>query len=118
MKTILILLLAFNLTAQESWKFTDDKKAHLNATAMMSFLVVPAVAYDDQQNPKPLKGFLYGCAFGASVNILKETYDMTGRGTPSVQDLTYGVLGGVIGSAIGFGVIKLIQVAEKKRMKL
>ena len=71
-----------------------DKKKHLAAgivLGLLGALLHPALGI--------------GAAFLAGV--LKELYDMTGKGTPETADLLYTVAGGVIGTFITMGVMNI-----------
>ena len=120
MKNLLLLikLISFNVYCQDSWQFSADKQKHFIAGAVPSLVASSVISNINQDNPKYLKGFIIGASVGSGLNLAKEGFDLLGFGTPSYQDLTYGVLGSIVGSAVGVGLARLVNVGYKRKNRL
>ena len=121
MKTILILLLAFNVSSQSSWNFTYDKQQHVYIGSAISIMAYPIITYYEiGGEPKPIKGLFLSIGISSSVTVTKELVDLAGFGHASIQDLTYGVGGAVVSSLTMFGILNGVELIKKrvKRNKL
>lgn len=114
----LIALISFKVYSQDSWQFSADKQKHFIAGAVPSLVASSVISNINQDNPKYLKGFIVGASVGSGLNLAKEGFDLLGFGTPSYQDLTYGVLGSIVGSAVGVGLARLVNVGYKRKNRL
>lgn len=112
---LVIALISFNVYSQDSWKFSADKQNHFISGAVPSLFVSSVISNLNQDDPKYLKGFIIGAFVGSGLNLAKEGFDLLCFGTPSYQDLTYGVLGSIVGSAVGVGLARLVNVGYKKK---
>ena len=119
MKKLLVLLaILTSLSAQsqhfqDDWQFRTDKKVHAFAGFTVSTIFASA-CYHGTLDFK--EAMVWGVATGGGVNLAKELFDLTtGLGTASIQDLTYGVGGAVVGSVVGIALGGLTKKAEDKR---
>lgn len=112
---LLIALISFTAYSQDSWQFSADKQKHFIAGGVPSMVTSAVISNIDQDNPRYLKGFLVGSSVGFGLNLAKEGFDLLGFGQPSYQDLAYGALGSVIGSAVGVGLAGLVNIGYNKR---
>jgi hypothetical protein len=98
---------------QDTWEFRTDKKFHAFAGFATASIFSSACYYNTLDFKEAM---VWGVATGGGVNLLKELFDLTtGLGTASIQDLTYGVGGAVVGSLFGIGVGHITRKAEDKR---
>jgi VanZ family protein len=113
---VTILVFLFNAQSQhfqDTWEFRTDKKFHAFAGFTVSSIFASACYYNTLDFKEAM---VWGVATGGGVNLLKELFDLTtGLGTASIQDLTYGVGGAVVGSLFGIGVGHITRKAEDKR---
>lgn len=118
MKTILILLLAFNLNAQgDTWQFQRDKQLHFGVGtafgATFTHIALIRGGYND-----------FDAIVGAQmllvpIGMAKEWVDFTFRtGQFSWHDIAYNQIGCLTGSLITYGIHKGIEHRNKKRQKL
>jgi VanZ family protein len=118
MKKLIVLFVFIATTAQsqhfqDTWEFRTDKKFHAFAGFTVSSIFASACYYNTLDFKEAM---VWGVATGGGVNLLKEVFDLTtGLGTASIQDLTYGVGGAVVGSLFGIGVGHITRKAEDKR---
>jgi hypothetical protein len=115
---LVIALISFNVYSQDSWQFSADKQKHFIAGAVPSLVASSVISNINQDEPKYLKGFIIGASVGSGLNLAKEGFDLLGFGTPSYQDLAYGVLGSLVGSAVGVGLASLVNVGYKRKNRL
>ena len=119
---IVFILISLNLSAQDSWRFTRDKKMHFLAGGGVAMITYSPIAFQDLENPNPLRGLLYSVYIGTGVNLAKELYDLTGLGHASIQDVVYGTTGAVVGGLTVFGitngVLAIRKHIKKKKIQL
>ena len=99
MKLFLIFLL-FLLVITSQAQIRQDYKDHLligTALGMTATMVTYPYTMDD------CKTAAIGIGIPLAVGIGKEFYDLSGKGTPEVEDILFTVAGGVI----GYGITRL-----------
>ena len=104
MKTLLILLVSFQLSAQDSWKPAQDKCLHFG----IGFGIGATTPFIAKKHP-----FIWALATTTVIAAGKEAYDATGQGTPSFADFTYTLGGAVVGTTATY----FIRRAFIKRQK-
>lgn len=109
MKTIIILLLAFNLNAQgDSWKFSTDKQLHFGVGFTLGYVFTDLKLADN--NYKTFEYFTATQMLMFPIGMTKEWADLTFiTGRFSWQDIAYNQIGALVGTAAKFGVNKWIQ---------
>ena len=119
-KLLFIIAIITTFTAQsqhfqDDWQFRTDKKFHAFAGFTVSTIFASA-CYHGTQDFK--EAMIWGVATGGGVNLLKEVFDLTtGLGTASIQDLSYGIGGAVIGGLVGVGIGHLARKGEERRIE-
>ena len=102
-----LILIQGNLFADQ-W-VGHDKVAHFAAgLAVSSATFALLEGYRPGMSPLGKSGISFGSAIG--VSLLKEALDLVfNTGEPSYKDLTWGIVGGILGSALilGFDVLLL-----------
>lgn len=96
-------LLASRAHAQDRW-LGSDKAAHFGASAVLASGGYAAATLIVEE---PWQRAAVGGGFSLTLGVAKELYDATGRGDPSLRDLTWDV----IGCAFGVGMSLLIDYA-------
>jgi len=119
MKNLLLVLalISFNAYSQDSWQFSADKQKHFIVGVVPSMVASSVISNINQYEPKCFKGFIIGASVGSGLNLAKEGFDLLGFGHPSYQDLAYGVLGSIVGSSVGVGLARLVNVGYKRTKK-
>lgn len=110
MRTLLLLLLAFNVTAQDTWQFAADKQKHFIAGSVISMVTTSVL-----NGYKPTKqALLIGFSTGVGAGVLKEGFDALGYGTSSHQDLAYAIMGAGVGTLVGYGLSEFSKRIDKR----
>lgn len=92
--TLVLGVLGSEAQAQDRW-LGADKGLHFGVSAV---LVTGAYAGASFVSHEPFQRALFGAGVGVAFGVGKEVWDATGRGDPSLRDLTWDIVG------CGFGV--------------
>ena len=125
-KLLLVIAFLTSFTAQsqhfqDDWQFRTDKKFHA-FSGFTTSVIFSSACYHGTLDFK--EAMIWGVATGGGVNLLKEVFDLTtGLGTASIQDLSYGIGGAVVGSLVGIAIGSLARrdedkTKEKQRLKI
>ena len=89
-KLIFILLISFNLSAQQ---IPQDKMLHFSGCYIVSATTTTIASH---YLPKK-KAFWVGVSVGTAIGLAKEIWDIN-NGTPEIKDLGADILGSIAGS--------------------
>lgn len=105
MKTVILILLCFQLSAQDSWKPAKDKYLHFG----VGFTIGATTTFIAKKHP-----FIWSLATTSVIAGGKELYDATGKGTPSLADFTYTMVGGIAGTTATYFIRKAFIKKQKQ----
>lgn len=115
MKLLLILLLSFQLQAQDSWKFEADKQLHYEVSAILSFTTSLIASSDGHKIQYMKRAMIVGVSVGLGAGLLKECFDKARGGNFSGYDLGYDILGTATGLGLTYLIVKISNHHNKKK---
>ena len=83
-----------SIIGEDKW-LSEDKFEHIFISSFLVTSIYSISHYELQKTPKVARQVAIGISL--SSGLIKELYDLTGRGNPSVKDITANILGILIG---------------------
>ena len=115
--TMLILILSFNLTAQNDWAFETDKQLHFGTFTALSYGYTDLKLADNSYTT--FDYFASTQMLTMFAGMAKEGIDFSFRtGHFSWHDIAYNQLGSLTGTALKLGIEKYKENKVIKRQKL
>lgn len=113
MRTLILILLCFNLYGQDNFKFAPDKQKHFAVGASfgsgMTYYMYKKDHYGD------IDAILVPQMPMACIGMAKEMLDVSAGRNGSMHDVFYGQLGCLTGSLITYGIAKYIDHRKQKQ---